>query len=148
MFGLFKKKIPASAPERALLVETLFQKRCETDPETAKQFAKHFGVTADCVAGRELMELGAPEYTLLSVVEQFLDLKDRGATDEYAIKLLNKTHSSALARVNEEVPVLKHSTSLLHYTKFLLKALHGHSRPMDDHFLIDAIQLIKYYYKR
>ena len=47
------------------------------------------------LSGEELFQ-GAPEATVMRVVEQFLSIRELGATEEFAVKTLNQMHSAAL----------------------------------------------------
>lgn len=146
MFGLFKKKIPAPQSERAALVRRLFINRCENDPNAAA-VTEMMGFDPREFLGEELMQ-AAPEATILRVVEQFLSMQDRGATEEFAVKTLNQLHSAALTMAGENLKELQHASTLYQYIRHLVDTLHGHGGPISDHFLIDAIQEVKSHYKR
>lgn len=91
---------------------------------------------------------GAPEATILRVVEQFLTMRDQGATEEFAVKTLNQMHSAMLSMAGEDISVLQGASTLFQYVRHLVDALHSHGGPITDHFLIDALQEIKSHYKR
>ena len=74
MFGLFKKRIPAPEHERALLVRRMFLERSQNDPG-AEMMAMMTGTRPQEIPPEMLMQ-GAPEATILRVVEQFLQMKD------------------------------------------------------------------------
>ena len=78
MFGLFKKRIPAPEHERALLVRRMFLDRSQND--SGAEMMAMTGTTPEEIPAEMLMQ-GAPEATVLRVVEQFLQMKDQGATD-------------------------------------------------------------------
>ena len=146
MFGLFKKKIPAPEWERAALVKRLFISRCESDP-MAQMMASMMGVDPQEMSGEMLMQ-GAPEATILRVVEQFLTMRDQGATEEFAVKTLNQMHSAMLSMAGEDLSELQRASTLFQYIRHVIDAVHNHGGPISDHFLIDAIQEVKSYYKR
>lgn len=146
MFRLFKKRIPAPEQERAALVRRMFIERCENDPEAAAM-TEAMGFDPREFSGAELMQ-GAPEGTVLRVVEQFLSMRDQGATEEFAVKTLNQLHSAALSNVGEDLSELRRASTLFQYVRHIVDALHSHGSPISDHFLIDAIQEVKSFYKR
>lgn len=145
MFGLFKKKIPAPDHERAILVRRMFLGRCEQSPD-AQVMEMVFGDSPKDIPAEMLLQ-GAPEATVLRVVEQFYQLKDRGTTDEFALKTLNQMHASLLSMAGEKLSELQSATSLFQYVRHIVDALHGHGE-ISDHSLIDTIQEIKEFYKR
>src|SRR5207247_11265887 len=99
MFGIFKKRIPATERQRQHLVKRLFLHRCDTDL-AAQVMAEIAGTTRSDIPAEMLM-LGAPEATVLRVVEQFLTIREQGATEEFAVKTLNHMHSAALLIAGE-----------------------------------------------
>ena len=145
MFGLFKKRIPAPEHERALLVRRMFLERSENDPG-AEMMAMMTGTAPQEIPPEMLMQ-GAPEATVLRVMEQFLQMKDQGATDEFAVKNLNQMHSAALSMAGEDLTQLGGAASLYEYVRHMIDTLHGHGE-ITDEFLIDAIQEVKSFYKR
>ena len=146
MFGIFKKRIPAPEHERQQLVKRLFLHRCDTDP-AAQMMAQITGVVPSEMPAEMLMQ-GAPEATVLRVVEQFLIMKDQGATDEFAVKTLNQMHAAALSMAGEVLSRMGRAASLFQYLRHIVDAIHGHGGEISDEFLIDAIQEIKSFYKR
>jgi len=96
----------------------------------------------------EMLMQGAPEATVLRVVEQFLIMKDQGATDEFAVKTLNQMHAAALSMAGEVLSRMGRAASLFQYLRHIVDAIHGHGGEISDEFLIDAIQEIKSFYKR
>lgn len=148
MFGLFKKRIPAPEWERAALVKRMFMARWEND-FMAVMMARLTGIDPNEISGEELMQ-GAPEATILRVVEQFLSMRDQGATEEFAVKTLNQMHASVLSLVGESLSELQQASTLFQYLRHVMDELHseGGGGVITDHFLIDAIQMIKSHYKR
>ena len=146
MFGLFKKRIPAPEHERALFVKRLFLMRLNDNPE-AQMMAAMEGIDPTAIPPEALMQ-GAPEATLFRVVEQFLQMKDQGATDEFAVQTLNEMHSSLLATAGESLPILPAGATLYHYVRHNLDCLHGHGGGITDQFVVNAIQEVKSFYKR
>lgn len=146
MFGLFKKRIPAPESERAALVKRLFLARCEGDP-MAEMMAMMMGVDPKDMSGETLMQ-GAAEATIPRVVEQFLTMRDQGATEEFAVKTLNQMHSAVLSMAGEDLSELQRASTLFEYVRHVVDAMHSHGGPISDHFLIDAIQEVESHYKR
>ena len=146
MFGLFKKRIPAPESERQQLVKRLVVHRCDTDP-SAQMMARIMGVNPSEMPAEMLLQT-APEATVLRVVEQFLTMKDQGATDEFAVKTLNQMHATLLSAAGEELSQMERAASLFQYVRHIVDSIHGHGGNISDEFLIDAIQEIKSFYKR
>jgi len=113
----------------------------------AKMMATAMGVDPQEMSADMLMQ-GAPEATIVRVVEQFLTMRDQGATQEFAVKTLNQIHSAMLSVVDEDLSELQRASTLFQYVRHIVDALHSHGDPISDHFLIDAIQEVKSYYKR
>lgn len=143
MFGLFKKTIPAPQHERAALVKRLFLERYENSMASTGM-----DLDTEDISGDELLAVGVPEATILSVVEQFLSMRDQGSTEEFAVMALNQIHSAALTGGGEVLTELQHASTLFQYVRHIVDTLHGHGEPISDHFLIGAIQEVKSYYKR
>src|SRR5947199_3317382 len=118
MFGIFKKRIPAPEHERQQLVKRLFLHRCDTDP-AAQMMAQITGVVPSEMPAEMLMQ-GAPEATVLRVVEQFLIMKDQGATDEFAVKTLNQMHAAALSMAGEVLSRMGRAASLFQYLRHIV----------------------------
>jgi hypothetical protein len=146
MFGLFKKRIPAPQHERALLVRRMFLERSRSDPKVAMML-RMTGTTPEELTPEMLMQGGAPELTVLRVVEQFFQMKDQGATTDFAVKTLNQMHAAALSIADEDLTQLRRAASLFEYVRHIIDTLHGHAG-ITDEFLIDAIQEVKSFYKR
>ncbi len=146
MFGLFKKQIPAPERERLQLVKRMFLHRCGNDPGIQIMAMVDDQVPSDISA--EVLMQGAPEATVLAIVEQFYRLRDQGATEEFAVKTLNEAHASLLATAGEKLPQLAHGATLFQYARHATTVLHGHGAGYPDKFLIDAIQEVKSFYKR
>src|SRR5437867_13211629 len=135
MFDLFKKRIPAPEHERRQLVKRLFLHRCESDL-AAQVMAEISGVVPSEMPAEMLMQ-GAPEATILRVIEQFLTMKDQGATDEFAVKTLNQMHAAALSIGGEELSCMQGARSLFQYLRHIVDAIHAHGGEISDEFLID-----------
>jgi len=148
MFGLFRKGIPAPQRERENLVKRLFLARCECDPDVA-MMASSMGINPQDISGQTLIQ-GAPEATILRIIEQFLMMQDRGATEEFAVKTLNQMHSAVLEIAGEDLTVLQRASTLFQYVRHAIDVLHSNEGwcQISDHMIIDAIQDIKSYYKR
>lgn len=146
MFGLFKKRIPGPERERQALVKRLFLERCASDP-AAGMMATMMGVDPEEMSGEMLMQ-GAAEASILRIVEQFLTMQDQGASEEFAVKTLNQMHASMLSIAGESLAELQRASTLFQYVRHFVDAVHGHGSPISDHFLIDAIQEVKSFYKR
>ena len=145
MFGLFKKRIPAPESERQTLVRRIFIEHCESEPEATR--AATMGLDPREIPIEMLME-GSPESIILTIVEQFLVMRDKGFTEEFAVKSLNQFHGSVLPTAGHELPVLQHVATFFQYVRHVMDALYSHRVRLSDHFLIDAIQEIRCFYKR
>jgi hypothetical protein len=134
MLGLFKKKIPAPEWERATLAKRIFLERCESDP-----MARIWGFDPREITGEMLMQ-GAPEATVLRVVEQFLMMQDQGATEEFAVKTLNQMHSEVLSMAGKKLTQIRQASTPFQYIRHIMDELHNHGGLISDHFLNDANQ--------
>lgn len=146
MFGIFKKRIPAPEHERQQLVKRLFMHRCDSDP-AAQMMAQMMGAVPSEMPAEMLMQ-GAPEATVVRVVEQFLTMQDQGATEEFAVKTLNQMHGAALSVAGENLNQIGAGASLFQYVRHIVGTLHGHGAEISDEFLVDAIQEVKSFYRR
>ena len=124
MFGLFKKRIPAPEHERQQLVKRMFLHRFEADL-SAQMMAMMTGENPSTIPAEMLMQ-GSPEATVLRIVEQFYTMRDQGATEEFAVKNLNKMHASLLSIAGENLPQMGRAATLYEYARHVTTALHAH----------------------
>ena len=144
MFGVFTKRIPAPEHSRQELVKRL--KRCASDP-AAEMMALMMGLDPHDLP-REMLMQGAPEASILRIVEQFLVMRDQGATEDFAVKTLNHMHASMLSMAGGTLPELHHTSTLFQYVRHFVDTVHGQENPMSDRTMIHNIQEMKHFYSR
>jgi hypothetical protein len=144
VFG-FKKSIPAPDHERAILVREMFLHRAETDP-MMKFGSLLTGISPTEMSPEELL-MGSPESTILRVVEQYLQLRDRKFTHEFSIKTLNLGHTAILSGIGAELEQIPRDATLFQYTRFITTVFHGPGAMTDD-AIIDSIERVRHFYKR
>jgi hypothetical protein len=92
--------------------------------------------------------LGTVDSAIFIIVEQYYMFRDRGLSEQAAVKALNDSQVTTLAVVGHELPLLSHPATLFQYARHFIDSQLSHGEPIGDEEIRAEIEVVKRFYCR
>jgi hypothetical protein len=134
-----RKPIPAPDDERHELIRKMILRRVGAD-------------FLGCDIHKAPLELilSTADSAIFIIVEQYYIFRDRGLTEEAAVKELNKSQANTLALMGQDLPLIRHPATLFEYVRHFINSQFrfGQREPMSDKVIRAEMEVVKAFYGR
>ncbi len=132
-----KKPIPAPDDERHEFIRKLILAR--VGPEA---------IGCDIREAPLELILSTADSAVFLTVEEYYMFRDRGLSEQDAVKELNEYQTKTLAVIGQELPLMKHPATLFDYVRHFIDSQFGDAEPIRDEVLRVEIEAVKNFYRR